>query len=97
MKILELNFIKSDWSHEQIKRSGDVAIYKRWKEEGKFPASLKPHYEVIVIKSHNGYLVGGVYVEPAETYPGSSSWGKLGWSYDSLKKAEEKFNSLLHN
>lgn len=95
MKILEIKFIKSEWSHEQIKRVSDFAIYKRWKEKGKFPASPKPHYEVIIIKSHNGYTVNDVYVEPAETYPGESSFGKLGWSFESLEKAEEKFNSLI--
>lgn len=105
MKTLDLTFVKKEWHHEQVKRVGNVAIYKRWKEEGKYAASPAPHWEVIIVKSHNGFFITDaktkekVWIPPAETYPGETTWGTLGWSYDSLEKAETKFEEVygLHH
>lgn len=45
------------------------------------------HYEVFLRKTHR--LFGHIQ------YPKSNSFGKWAWSFRTLRKAEEKFNSLL--
>lgn len=89
MKILEKEFKKKGFNHKQLKRDGELAIYERWKDVE------APHFEVIKIGSHNGYELGGTYIEPAETYPSDGQWGTAGWTYLALEEAEKKFKYLL--
>jgi hypothetical protein len=87
-KPLAESFKKNGFNHELIIREGDVAIYERSKNGKNF------HYEVIIIKRHNGYMLAGILIEPAEIYPSSSLWGANGFTYNTLEEAENKFNSL---
>jgi hypothetical protein len=76
---------------KQLKREGDVAIYSRTVEKnGRFDG-----YEVVKIGRHNGYELGGNQIAPAETYPGSSAFGKTGFSFSSLTGAEAKFQEMV--
>ena len=86
MKKLEKKFIRNGFNHVQIKRTGKVAIYKRWKGEEQYA-----HYEVIKISNHNGYKLGASFVKPAETYPGGSLWGIQGWTHQDIESAEDNF------
>jgi hypothetical protein len=38
--------------------------------------------------------MGGVYIEPSETYPGSSLWGITGWTCTSLEDALRRYEVL---
>ena len=76
---------------KQTKRVGDIAIYKRTVEK----SGVDDGYEVIKISRHNGYTLGGQYVAPAETYPGSSQFGKTAWSCMTLDQAEAKFKEKV--
>lgn len=86
MKKIERNFTRGGFIHRQIKRIGKVAIFER--QGLKCP---DPHYEVVKISSHNGYNLGGAYIDAAETYPGASLWGLQGWTHSDLPAAEENF------
>lgn len=91
MKVLPLEFTKNGYKFKQIKRTGAIALYK------KTPFSTSNFgYEVIIITSHNGYNLGGSFIEPSETYPSSSLWGQKGWTYmySQPDKAEKKFEEL---
>lgn len=92
MKILEKEFVQKGFGYRQVRRDGMFAVYSQHHKnlEGRLVA-----YETIVIKSHNGYTIGGSYVAPAEMYPGTAMWGKLGWTFsandpDARKKALDK-------
>lgn len=76
---------------KQVKRIGDVALYERTVEAN----GRQDGYEVIKISRHNGYTLGGQTVEPAETYPGASQFGKSAWSVASLAAAEALFNQKV--
>jgi hypothetical protein len=76
---------------KQVKRDGDMAIYKRTVER----TGANDGYEVIKISRHNGYTLGGQHVEPAETYPGSSQFGKSAWICVDLKHAEVLYNQKV--
>ena len=87
MKKIESSFVRGGFTHKQIKRVGKVAIFKRWLKN----KTADHHYEVVKISSHNGYKLGGAYIDSAETYPGASLWGIQGWTCNTLERAEEHF------
>ena len=90
MKKIEKVFIKAGFRHEQVKRKGQCAIYSRTQL-----GSSNVHYEVVRIGKHNGYKLGGSYIEAAETYPGNSLWGIQGWTCTDLEAATDRFNNLV--
>jgi hypothetical protein len=92
MKKLEKQFVKKGFKFTQVTRKGDVAIYKQENAKLKNP---KANYEVVIIKSHNGYEIGGSKIVAAEVYPGSTQWGLLGWTYSDLPEAEERFKKII--
>jgi len=92
MKILEKNFTRKVFNYEQLYRKGNLAIYaQKNKETG------SATYEVIIIKSHNGYEIGGIKIEPSEVYPSDSQWGILGWTCQTLEAAKNKIKKLEEN
>lgn len=53
------------------------------------------NYEVVKIGRHNGYVMGGMSIEPAETYPGSSLWGITAWTCTSIDDAMRRYDALV--
>jgi len=92
MKKLEKVFTKKGFKYTQVERKGNVAIYK---QESISVTDPKPNYEVVQIKSHNGYEIGGSKIAAAEVYPGSTQWGILGWTHLDLSSAEKRFKRLI--
>jgi hypothetical protein len=86
MKKVEKDFVKGGFHHKQLRRVGNVAIFRR---QGL--TCPNPHYEVVKISKHNGYKIGGARVEAAETYPGASLWGLQGWTCQTLEAAQVQF------
>jgi hypothetical protein len=91
MKQIETKFTQKGWDMRQVQREGSFAIYERSKD-GK-----NHHYEVIRIKSHNGFPIPGTdeTSEPAEYYPSDTSWGKDGFTIHDLGEARQKLQSLI--
>lgn len=90
MKKLQKEFKKYGENFSQVVRKNGFAIYSR-SSNGKVT-----NYEVIKINKHNGYSLGGNLIEAAEVYPGSSLWGKQGWTCVSLNKAEDRLDDLIN-
>lgn len=83
-----------DMQFVQIKREGDVCIYKRSREDGNIFG-----YEVITLKQVKAGtpLPGGNTVEEDyESYPGKSDFGKNSWFCTSLDRAEEYFHKAVN-
>jgi len=59
------------------------------------PGSKNPNYELIHITSHNGYVIGGNKIPPAEVYPSDTQWGVHGYISRSGLKLLRK-NSVSH-
>lgn len=89
IKILDTEFKANGFMFKQVNRIADKAIYEKRRIGGKAKS-----IEVIQIKSHNGYTIAGVYIEPAETYPSHSQWGIYGWTYNDMREAVRKFRSI---
>jgi hypothetical protein len=81
MKTLPLEITARGFTFRQIERRGNVALYSQHLK-GRTGTPLA--YEVIIIKSHDGYELGGSKVEASEVYPGQESFGTLGWTYSTL-------------
>lgn len=89
MKALQPRFKKNGFFHSQSIRVGNIAVFQRWK------GKELPHFETIVIGSHDGYELAGVKIAPAETYPSSSAWGSQGWTFNNRESAIRKMDALL--
>lgn len=88
-KPIPVNFNKKGFTYTLVKREGNKAIYHQTRN-----GSDLNNYEVVRIGKHNGYTMGGVFIEPSETYPGSSLWGIMGWTCTSLEDANKRFETL---
>lgn len=83
-------FNKKGFTYKQIIREGNKAIFLQTRGD-----SQLSNYEVVKIGRHNGYSMGGSYIEPSETYPGSSLWGIMGWTCTSLEDAQKRYSSIV--
>lgn len=88
-KVIPCEFKKKGFNYKQIKREGNKAIFEQTRE-----GTDLHNYEVVKIGRHNGYTMGGVFIEPSETYPGSSLWGICGWTCTDLDNALTRYNNL---
>jgi hypothetical protein len=88
-KVIPTSFKKKGFNYNQLRREGMKAIYQQTRED-----STLSNYEVVKLGRHNGYNMGGSYIEPSETYPGSSLWGIMGWTCQSIDDALQRYNSI---
>jgi hypothetical protein len=89
MKILEKELTHKGFNYKQLYRDGKFAVYEQSKDGYKFKK-----YEAIVIESHNGYEIAGVYCPPSEMYPNASQWGDKGFTLDTYEEAMDKINYM---
>lgn len=75
--------------HSLVRRVGNVAVYRRQKIGGK-----AVHFETVIIGRHNGYVIAGATIAPAETYPLSEQWGAKGFTFNDESKALSKAKQL---
>ena len=79
----------------QVKREGNVAIYKRTDMDG----FNVPQFEVVVLKTVKAGTVFAKGAKPTEndyeSYPGAKGWGKTGWTALSLERAEIKMKEVI--
>ena len=89
MEPLPLSFRDRGFLYEQVERQGDVAIYSQTNHSGIV------RYEVIRIRIQPEHTwPTGVTTPEKEAYPGSTSWGRLGWTFFGLEPARAKLLAL---
>ena len=86
MKPIKKTFSKDGFKFTQLKREGRVCIYSQVPDGGEFRA-----FEVIIIKYRKERQINGKVLPAQEAYPSDSDWGKMGWTFISLEKAEQRF------
>ena len=89
IKQLPNQFRKEGFDFKILLREGNVAMLRKTKPGFSFES-----YEVVRIQSHNGYTIDGVEIEPAESIPNSTQWGRKGWTYSDIELATRKFDKL---
>jgi hypothetical protein len=88
-KTIPGEFNKKGFTYSLVQRDGMKAIYKQTRS-----GSSLCNYEVVKLGRHNGYSMGGSYIEPSETYPGSSLWGIMGWTHQDLDSARNRYEKI---
>ena len=91
MKIHEKKFTNKNISYKQIIREDNLAIYEQILNE---PEATNKRYEVIIIKSHDGYEINGNKIAPSEMYPSANHWGTLGWTCMTFEDAQKRFKKV---
>jgi hypothetical protein len=91
-KPLPKEFRRDGFTHRQIARERDAAIYEQtW--NGCYNPSVS--YEVIRIRKREGFQIGVRFVEPAEVYPNSEAWCVDGWTYTEKEAAFRKLREII--
>jgi hypothetical protein len=91
MKKIEKTFTSKSFTHNQIHREEDFAIYERFLDS----TPENKHYETIKILSHNGYSIGGQTYPASEYYPSSNGWGVDGFTSVTKKDAYERLDKMI--
>jgi len=91
-KPLRRQFQHGGFDFRQIYREGDFAIYEQIWSGCPNPTIC---YEVIRIRHREGFRIGGRFVEPAEIYPNSETWGADGWTVQDKEAAFRKFREVV--
>jgi len=88
---LPREFRRDGFTYRQIAREGDAAIY-----EQTWNGCLNPSasYEVIRVRRRDGFQIEGRFVEPAEVYPPSESWGIDGFTFTNKDAAFARLRDL---
>ena len=94
MKILEKKITNKNFSYKQIIRENNVAIYEQRLLE---PDATNKRYEVIIIRSHDGYEINGNKIAPSEMYPSANQWGTLGWTCMTMEDAQKRFKKVKNS
>ena len=90
MEPLPLSFRDRGFFYEQLDRQGDVALYTQTNHAGIV------RYEVVRIRIQREHTwPNGTTTPEKEAYPGSNSWGTLGWTFIERPLAEDKLRALL--
>ncbi len=93
--ILAKAFNARGFNFEQIKRKGNIALYRKAKEgEG----GLVESFEVIKIRTRKAAkLPSGKSLPQREIYPASSDWGTYGWTSLTSEDALRGFHHLVRD
>lgn len=91
MKPLGNSFRKNGFHYELVKRDGDVAMFKQRLREGVGCLA----YEVIIVQKNDDYEMAGNLIPAHESAPGNEAFGRLGWSFPSLERANVKFRQIV--
>lgn len=89
MKTLPALFARNGFSHKLVIRDGMLAIYER-----KHSTAQRPHFETIRIRVWPERTLHGRMLPLQEAYPSSEQWGAHGWTYATLKEAQQKLAAL---
>lgn len=90
--ILPKEFSVNEWKFKQIKREGQIAMYFKANKERDFKESC---IEVIIVQKYPAYEIAGNKMPAKENFCADELWGQFGWSYQSQKIADKKFNRLI--
>jgi len=93
MKKIEKTFTSKNFSHKQIHREDNFAIYERFNND----SPENKHYEVVKIQSHSGYAIGGQMYPASEYYPSSNSWGSDGYTCVSKENAYKRLDKIIED
>ena len=90
MKLLE-DFVKNTFYYEQVKRYGNIAIYKQRLRKGEGGLA----YEIFHVREREEMELFGNICPAAEYGPSNEDFGSQAWSMPTLSRAEIKLSELI--
>ena len=91
MEPLETTFTKYAYRYEQVERQGDVAIFRQTHKEN----AAVVRFEVVKVHIQPEHVwPNGTMTPEKEAMPGSSSWGRDGWTCWDLPQAQALMAAL---
>lgn len=86
-KPLPETFQKNGYRYELVARTEHVALYGQCDAD----TEIFLAYEVCRILRHNGRVIAGNVVPPAEFLPSTEQWGQLAWTYTDERAAYARY------
>lgn len=83
---LQDSFRQDGFSFRILQRHGRVALLVKHK-----PGHRAESFEVVIIQKRGERQAFGVTIPATESLPQSEAWGRLGWTFTSREKAEQRF------
>ena len=77
MKELAKTFKRNGFTHNQVVRESNIAIYRRTK---RIRSKEIEHFEVVIIRVLPEHIAFGRLFPEREIYPRSEEWGTYGWT-----------------
>lgn len=90
-RVLEPFYRKNSFDYEQVKRVGDVAVYRQFDSEGEYG------YEVFEIRKRPESNIKGRITPAREAPPTSEEWGSNAFTVKTLEQADEKMLLIAEN
>jgi hypothetical protein len=84
-------FRRDGFHYRQIYRKGDFAIYRQTLKGNGASAA----FEIVRIRKREAFQIGGRFIEPAEVYPRSESWGVDGFTLTDRDAAFAKLREIV--
>ena len=91
MLLLPKTFQKDGFTHTEVNREGDLAIYRQTKQIGD---TIIERFEVVVIRCSKEWEAFGQTFPASELYPLSKYWGKYGFTCQNMEAAWVRFRKL---
>jgi len=89
---LQETYKKNNTSYTLVKRNDKAAMYKQF-----LPDGLHIGYEVFIIKVQPEFRFPNGVVNPTkEKFPGNNDFGKIAWSFKTIKCAEERYSEITN-
>ena len=86
MKPLPEQFKRAGFRFEQIKRSGQWALYRKTRDGA---GGVIENYEVVRLRIRPAGEIFGKWTPEHESYPGNETWGTDGFTYQDEDTARE--------
>ena len=87
MKPLETTYTRRGFTHRQIHREGDLAIFEQSK-----PGITR--WEVFEVQRNPGRVIAGVATAASESPPGDAQWGRPGFTCVTREDAYRRFDRM---
>ena len=94
MKTLPTKFRKDGFLFQQLKRDGDLSLYRKTKDAIGGPIVSWEIVRIRTAASAYTFPNGSIVEAGDESYPGNESWGSHGFTYSDEETARKRFKQM---
>ena len=94
MKTLPTEFRKDGFTFQQLKRDGDLSLYRKTKDAIGGPITSWEIVRIRTAAKSYTFPNGSIVEAGDESCPGNESWGSHGFTYSDEEKARKRFRQM---